>query len=608
MSQLGATFIFPPFVEFALNGPHLAAPLLAAVCTREGLRTRQLDLNIRFARFLLEDYVSGSGLLDTPVASSPRAPQMADRSSAIKNPRAARFILKHYRESLFPTPRTLEDIANYNFELERPIAQELYNKDVGCVDARDTICITVAFAEQLVEALHIATIIRRRSPLQRIILGGSQINLLPEHLLTTIADLGIFTVIGIGNGENTVSKLIQGHDVTPTEKTILVKSGSISKQTLDELPLPHFVDLHLYFKPLTIPILVTKGCFWGECTFCDYVKLSDLGGLRYVARSPQRVLAEIAHMSDAADVSKFILISDAVPPSWFKRLCELALSNRIKINSWSYLLHHKMLDGFFFELIKSSGAQAVNFGTESFSDTVLEVMKKQASAAVAKTNIMQAHQAGLTSVVNIIPDYPTSNFNDAVKTYDTLYELRMNIDVINPQPFDLTDNTDVANNPERYGLKTITGAYERSSHGYHSINYERKVGLSLVERRAAIDMIGRLALRQRTERRNGFRDIAELPDTSCLVLDTSYYLANSVLNIASLGTSVRVNDATRSILADLPAAVGQGAKAKKIDWLNWLASAGDHRLATSPEALLSWLFETGLTFCVDTNSLPSEYP
>ena len=108
-----------------------------------------------------------------------------------------------------------------------------------------------------------------------------------ESQLDALKRTGIFNIIALGNGEIIIKTIVEESTINQTQ---IVRSGPMSEADVSNLPIPKFPDTSDYFPPLYMPTLVTKGCFWGKCAFCDYVRLDDLGGRRYIARPVTEVL------------------------------------------------------------------------------------------------------------------------------------------------------------------------------------------------------------------------------------------------------------------------------------------------------------------------------
>ena len=143
-------------------------------------------------------------------------------------------------------------------------------------DRPDVVGFSVAFGDQLPQAIELARWVKELLPGSRILLGGSQVNLLQEVQQRALADSRIFDSVMLGNGETAILYAVN-MDRTHGVKSGLLRSPQLKEAHLADLPMPRFLDVDLYFPPLTIPVPATKGCFWGKCAFCDYVRLSVLG-------------------------------------------------------------------------------------------------------------------------------------------------------------------------------------------------------------------------------------------------------------------------------------------------------------------------------------------
>jgi hypothetical protein len=511
-------FVFPPFCESAYHGPHLAIPLLRAVLLEKGIASTALDLNLKVLYSLIEPERIGKVLELLPGSRLPQHTQRKARACLERlrfvglerftrpNPHSLKTALKFIREIVFPSPRRLEEALSADL-VRTDLASELYDEFLVEVHGLrpDTVAFSVAFSEQLAEAIELARRIRASIPSARLLLGGSQVNLLDPQQISLIEDACLFDAISVGNGEQTIVQIISNSEVLATtdgtRKTRVWRSGSMTSDECNSLPIPLFGSTDGYLSPLTLPVLVTKGCYWGKCTFCDYPRLSDLGGRRFIQRSPNRVLKEIKKLQSTYSPEKINLISDAIPPSWYRQLAHSAIEEGVVLKTWSYMMHQGNLDREFFNLLAKAGVGQINFGTESTVDRLLELMKKQASFGVIRRNIEDAHSAGLTVVANAIVDYPTTTVEEAFDNIRGFEELLPFVDSVNPQMFDLTAGTPMAAQPSVFGLEVPKTAYVKTNHGFHALEYSRPHDLTETDRRIAQEAFFRLALRVKLRRR-----------------------------------------------------------------------------------------------------------
>lgn len=556
---MSVALVFPPFAGSAIHGPHLAVPLLRAVLAGEGIASVSFDLNlraiecIRTSEFIqklirLVDAQYPKDISFPYIASLSRLEKLPPERFLTRQSGAFKFLMKVARQTTFPVPQTLSKCLDGGV-LRPTLAGNLYDRFVDELLSVDVDCygFSVAFGEQLYESIELARRLREKKPVARLILGGSQINLLDQEQISRLAASDIFHAISIGNGEQTIVDLVRSN----AEKKV-VRSGAMHREEMDRLPQPLFeADLERYIPPLKLPVLVTKGCYWGKCTFCDYPRLADLGGKRYISRSPEIVLSEIKALQQRYNPEQINLISDAVPPSWYAELATRAIDEHVQLKSSSYMMHSKSLDEEFFALLSRAGVRTIRFGTESTNERILDVMKKQAKREVIINNFRLAYRYNIRTVANVIPDYPTTTFAEAVAVLKDFQQLSSIISSINPQMFDLTAGAPAAADPDQFKLIIQSNAYVKSSHGYHGITFARGDGLTSSQRNFLMKSFNVLERQKTIERKIArFADLDVSADTMILFDGAAALYGNppSRLMLASLDHSWALADFEVAVL------------------------------------------------------------
>ena len=551
------SLIFPPFCESALHGPHLAIPLLRGVLESQGVSTKGIDLNIRTVRHL----VSPRFLAVLPTAtatSSLPAPEKQRTHEAIEHLREVglptflnsgtnqlRLFLKLAKAVLFPHHRDLAHCLSHETR-RHETSSMLYDQYVRaiCREQPDVVAITIAFSDQLSEAIELARRVKRVAGDVEVWTGGSQLNLLDHQQIDACARSGHFDRISLGNGEQSILMMVEDY-CRDTTNPVLYESETMSVADINATPSPLFDEVDDYFKPISLPVLATKGCYWGQCTFCDYPRLSALGAKRCIAREPGLALSDIRLIRERFGNVRINLISDAIPPVWYRQLCTLAFAGGVRLNSWSYMMHSKSLTPELLKLMSKAGVLSINFGTESTVDRILDVMKKQVGYSVIKRNLEDAKAAGIRVVANVIPDYPTTTSSEAflnAHRFETLLPL---ISSINPQMFDLTAGTPIDDDPNAYGLEVPSNAYIKTNHGYHSRPFHRDRDLTSSDRRIIQRAFSRLKVRKQIARRKDQLPTERGDPTTRLVLDGSAALVGErtpEVWMMSMGTRWRVSD------------------------------------------------------------------
>lgn len=440
-SKPSILLIFPPYSDNICfqTTPPLGINYLKSILQKQGFDAAAVDLNLAF--------ITTEKLLNHK-SDNQKKYDFSEVFPLFKN---LKECLKDY---------TLDDLA-YN----------LYLSSLNFINAfrYDVIGFSVAFAHQLPRAIEMARIIRHLHPEIKLIIGGSQITLLTPLQIEMLRKSQIFDSIMCGNGEETLPYLLE-HIKNDAPNIEIIKAKPLTKDAFNSLETTDFSDIKDYFEPRFIPILIGNGCHWGKCSFCDYKRLSQ----NILLRKPEDVFAEIKSHNENINPSGFILISDAIPPNWYLKLCNLAISENYKLKTSGYMLHDKNLDNHFFQTLSKAGVYEINFGTESLNNRVLKLMNKKADYETIKQNLKAAAFYNIIISSNIIADFPNASFEEIMDTAQKIEQLESYIDCLNVQYFDLTYGCDVFNNPDKFDIIIDKNYLTSGSHGFHGVKFKRK--------------------------------------------------------------------------------------------------------------------------------------
>jgi hypothetical protein len=410
--------------------------------------------------------------------------------------------LFHYFEQLHPrTNGTVSSACDAVYETN--LFGEFYSErrtDAVLEEATraDVVGINVSFGIQLEAALRLAQTIRRRGARSFIVLGGTQICLLDDADVARLARLPFVDGVILYEGEIPLAALCRAialdmplADVPNLVRALpdgtLVKTPSAKPIHPNDLSPPEFDDeeLGLYWD-LALPVYVTRGCYWGKCTFCDYVKLYTPGQPRVLARDPRRVVEDVKLLQSKHRAFRFRLITEAIPPKWTRDFSQAIIANHVRASFWTYLKNEpkEVLTQELFELMKRAGIEDVTCGVESISDRVLSVIVKGTTLEDITDNFEMMRRADIRAVFNVIPDYPTTTHDEARAGLEYIVRNKDLIRSVNFQMFDLSIKSSIAGCPESYGLVLPSKTtFVESPHGAHSLLFRRKVGLTPAQHR-----------------------------------------------------------------------------------------------------------------------------
>lgn len=525
---MSVKIIFPPFAEHALSGPFLAPYLIVAILEKENIPAEAIDFNIRFIRKIIDPAIIQSILSEnlasihdakilTHFISVPLADYIHYSTDGLI------YVLQILRKILIPQTIDFDSCLsckpNYN-TLITDIYIDLI--DQLKLEQNDVVGFSIPFAEQFTETLFLANTIKKLHPELKMIVGGSQINLLNENQIKALQNTDIFSVISKGDAESGITNLIL--NINKFKNSTIVRFPPVNQNILDKIPFPVYNNTKQYLGTLIFPILATKGCYWGKCSFCDYIKLSDIQNKNYIARKPETALDEIRKLDKEFEQATFFLISDAVPPVWYKNLCKLAIDTGFKLKTWSYLIHSEIYNRNFFELLSDAGVKAITFGTESLNDRLLNVLQKNFTKEIIKKNLYDTSDLKFSVTVNIIPDIPSASYEESLENLKELHALSSYFETVNIQPFVLTADTLMSKYPEKFGIEILLSESIKTNHGFHSLTYIDLLGMSDDKRKIALHTYHEFSVKMKIQKRTKSLLYSQIQDETILYFDTTTFV------------------------------------------------------------------------------------
>ena len=186
---------------------------------------------------------------------------------------------------------------------------------------------------------------------------------------------------------------------------------------LDELPLPDFSDFPWERYPHRIvPLMASRGCGWGRCTFCSDVLTANGRGFR--SRRVQSVLDEVAGQAERYATRDFIFLDIKLNSdvALWRGIVD-GMQRRVAGARWIGTVHVDArgdhgLDRGTLERAQAGGLTRVSFGLESGSQRVLRQMAKNCTVERNETFVRDAGLAGISVRATMIVGYPGESAAD----------------------------------------------------------------------------------------------------------------------------------------------------------------------------------------------------
>ncbi|WP_437476425.1 radical SAM protein [Sorangium sp. So ce1014] len=482
---------FPPLVSSNWGHYYPAPAVLAAALAARGDRVQQMDLNARFL-----DYLVAPARLER----LERSFRERGRTSGDDIPtRSAVALLRESPQLLLDDrgrQRALDGHVGNEMatELARPYHLDLPVERIAAPDFADTeaarayadffgvsgldraldgalaaVGLSVPMGPQIAPAALVARYVRRRRPDVRIIAGGPAITLMKSQLLQLL--LGAYFDAAVRfEGETAIVELsrqlaegrwdpgsVPGVDAPCTAARAW--EGSRPPR-VRELRIPEYdpAQLERLAEP-RLGVLQARGCYWGECAYCDFVELySD--GRRYDQRPTDRIADEMAEIERRHGVRAFWLITEALPPRQGLSFARALNERQLRIDWRSFAMVEEGFTTPLLAELRASGCTSLTVGLETTNSRVLALVRKKVRREENLAFLSRVRDAGLCIDLNLIPNLPTTTRDEALAVLDDLRPFMSVMRTVAVFPFEATASSEIAAAPTRYGLKVVGNCTE----------------------------------------------------------------------------------------------------------------------------------------------------
>lgn len=499
-------FIFPP--QWSPFQPPLSVPSLQAWLRRAGYECGSLDANLEFYIWLLsrEGIECHLAALDNIVATDGEkcalrvvlesgkwieedlaalkrafrlAPESAERKklALLRNYTFVRAFetycaalsrvhdikltpYEFYRESFTLTASDIDSFMSSPPHFFDQFCRKLIDR---VHKESETFGISCIGQEQLLFTLYLGRLLKERG--KRIVVGGT--------ILPRVIDRGrmpsswfqsYFDLIIRNEGERPLEHLLRelssgGSCFAKIPSASYVEGASIvhtppaKALSVDEMPTPDFSDFQVdaYFSGHpTLPILASRGCYWGKCEFCHH---GMVYGERYQASEASSVVRQLAELSLKYRVNHFAFNDEAIPPKIFRALgrtlpssLETNYSFTGMIKFEKFYTQEDFLNGY------NIGFRSLYVGLESASERVLALMRKNNKKETMIDNLRCATNAGIWMHCFVFFGFPGETEEEAIETYEFITN---NLDIIGTfgcGSFSLEHNAPISKNLAKFGL------------------------------------------------------------------------------------------------------------------------------------------------------------
>lgn len=362
------------------------------------------------------------------------------------------------------------DSARLGWQLEAPppllyrFFEEAVRKYIVPQRAR-LIGISCIGQEQLFLTLLLGAIIKVQLDVP-VIVGGTILSRVHERGALPAEWFGRYFDIVVRNEgerptERMLSNLRAGRPLTADVPSVVyrdhdsvVSSSQASPLPPSEIPVPDFDDMPLgryVSQEVTLPLLSSRGCYWGKCEFCHH---GMVYGEKYAGYGIEQVLDTVGTLSSRHGVHHFAFNDEAIPPKLMRTMGERFQAH--EVSGWSFtglIKFEKFFQRDDFVNLHTVGFRSLYVGLESASEHVLRLMKKNNKKETIERNLRDATTSGIWMHCFLFFGFPGEREVDAQETYDFVLSNSDIISSFGSATFVLEHNAPIYHHTGDFGLQ-----------------------------------------------------------------------------------------------------------------------------------------------------------
>lgn len=497
-------FFSAPYWDY--YSPFSALPCLAGHLKKQGFETHIIDLNIQFFKKVIREklFLSIKKLSDSK--SYERIDQSYKRAFSADNSDVfcenAKFITQeytliegiknNYKNLGYKELNLLDGLYHYTFfqdvyginayelvqkidlaELYQPyhIEEILYvlqeNLNNITLENNCIVAFSATSMEQFIVSYYCAKWIRANYPNQKIIFGGSYAN----HIIRNVEKkyiqklFSVFHYISYSEGETSLTKLllyIDGQEQNLSEvpgiawmdETKNIRITDPYSEELSSLEVPDYSDICFEDYLLPVPMIsyqTSRGCFWGNCAFCDH---EESYRRMYRQKPVEKVIRDLKELRIKYNITHFQFVDEAIEPDYLYELTN-SMKKEQELCDINWMFYSRISRKYSEKLVNQlydCGCRLTLFGVESFNERILKLIKKGIRVEYIKDNLKWFHDSKIGTIIWLIAGFPTQTPEELREEIREMKNYAPYLDGIFAGLFRLELNCDIYREKDKFGI------------------------------------------------------------------------------------------------------------------------------------------------------------
>jgi hypothetical protein len=328
--------------------------------------------------------------------------------------------------------------------------------------ALGAIGISITYRSQVLPAVTLALLVKRRMPHLPVIFGGNIASFWYDSLAACPEVFVWCDYLIAFEGESALNALLsalecgQPLDSVPNlsyRRGDCVYKGPLLVEDIDALPTPDYSGLPLdrYLAPQPVFLLNTsRGCYWSKCEFCS---VSPSMRHRFRQKSPDLVLRDIRVLQARHSARCISFGDDCVPPRTLKALARGLRETGTEISWQCEVRFEAELTSTLLESLGRAGCRNLIFGLESYSPRVLRLMNKGVRHAEIQRILDDCRRHAIAFNLQLFFGFPGETEEEARVTKEFVTRQLHGAATLSFGDFKLQRGSGVARHPDAFGIR-----------------------------------------------------------------------------------------------------------------------------------------------------------
>lgn len=266
--------------------------------------------------------------------------------------------------------------------------------------------------------------LKRRLPDVKIIVGG------PATHASYYKGEDVYDYVVNGEGEQPLLLMLasiensKNIEYTEEGRSKIIRQPEEQRYNLSTLPMPDYSDFEFskYRFPNGALCEISRGCI-AKCTFCEETHF-----WKYRQRTALSTLGEIEHMYYEHGTNVFWFIDSLVNGNLneLRAFVKGVAEKGLDIHWTGYCRCDGRMDLEYYKDLRAGGCEVLNYGIESGSQVVLDLMDKKVTVEEMEQNFRDGHAVGIQAMTNWIVGFPNEGPKELEDTLTFLWRMRNN--------------------------------------------------------------------------------------------------------------------------------------------------------------------------------------